>query len=69
MNSGSHSGSHSLSAIGTMRADEVRKILMAHMVRGWQLYGEQVAKGVGRGLIIPWPPPPTLQARIVRANR
>ena len=34
------------------------------------LYGEEVAAGVGRGLLIPWPPAPgTMPARVVPADR
>ena len=34
------------------------------------LYGEEVARGVGRGLLIPWPPAPgALHGRVVPARR
>ena len=31
-----------------------------------RLYGRQVAEGIGKGLLVPWPPDPdTMTARIV----
>ncbi len=48
-----------LTSEGGAKSYDVAMYLVDH------LYGEQVARGVGRGLIIPWPPPPTLRAVVI----
>ena len=48
-----------LTSEGGAKSYDVAMYLVDH------LYGEQVAQGVARGLIIPWPPPPTLKAAVI----
>ncbi len=47
-----------LTSQGGARSYDVAMYLVDH------IYGEDVARGVGRGMVIPWPPPDTLEARI-----
>ena len=47
-----------LTSQGGAKSYDVAMYLVDH------LYGEEVARGVGRGLVIPWPPAYPLKARI-----
>lgn len=54
-----HDGA-TLTSEGGARSYEVAMYLVAH------LYGDDVARGVGRGLILPWPPEPgTVRALVI----
>jgi transcriptional regulator GlxA family with amidase domain len=50
-----------LTSVGGARSYDPALYLVDH------LYGEAVARGVGRGLVLPWPPEPSaLEPRVVR---